>query len=605
MARIDVPFVVEKQHITQPSKVELMSGGRNHFYATFNLCDTWEDIFNIKAVFYRDDISVLMSLTEGEDGLECVIPWEVMTEKGAFEVGIFGDDRLLTNLVYVKVGQGCMSEGNEPTPPTPDWFSETDKKIEDLSNNLDVPKEGGIETLSYSMAFTVMNINPSKKTYTLDSVEGLEVGDVYSVHLLSYYKDNPTHDYNIQGEDVGKITNIEGNVVTVDVFFDTVYGLPLITLTEEMLQERIEKDGYDKEFNTFKINAKPLVGTRKIGDGCYAGGIKTKTLSKGGFSHGIDCETYGSFGSTMNRETKAAYCANARNYNTHAKGHFSNADGYVTIAGSERQNVNGQFNIEDTEGKYSNIVGNGKSDAERSNSHTLDWEGNAWYAGNLRVGKDESLVVSQNFLAELLLAFGIGTGVSISSNTRIEIEDYANKAYTDKGHDLYALGMSIVKSNAQASGGKFLHVYAYKLGHVDRIVHKTFVSIPIIISESGSYDISSVIHYQQDGYRSKVHIFIDESEIIVNDGSYTKDISNLDNDIKEDDFTGSTHRMCQYDAKSVYLGRGLHLLKFQVDPIILYGDGVTSGINFGTQASLDYIEFTKIQDDVPGGANTN
>lgn len=34
-------------------------------------------------------------------------------------------------------------------------------------------------------------------------------------------------------------------------------------------------------------------------------------------------------------------------------------------------------------GKYAHIVGNGESDSARSNAHTLDWDGNAWYAGSV------------------------------------------------------------------------------------------------------------------------------------------------------------------------------------------------------------------------------
>ena len=40
----------------------------------------------------------------------------------------------------------------------------------------------------------------------------------------------------------------------------------------------------------------------------------------------------------------------------------------------------------DSKGQYSTIVGNGTSDTERSNAYTLDWEGNAWFAGNVYVG---------------------------------------------------------------------------------------------------------------------------------------------------------------------------------------------------------------------------
>ena len=34
-------------------------------------------------------------------------------------------------------------------------------------------------------------------------------------------------------------------------------------------------------------------------------------------------------------------------------------------------------------GKYAHVVGNGFSNKARSNAHTLDWEGNAWYAGSV------------------------------------------------------------------------------------------------------------------------------------------------------------------------------------------------------------------------------
>ena len=33
--------------------------------------------------------------------------------------------------------------------------------------------------------------------------------------------------------------------------------------------------------------------------------------------------------------------------------------------------------------KYAHIVGNGESNSARSNAHTLDWDGNAWFAGTV------------------------------------------------------------------------------------------------------------------------------------------------------------------------------------------------------------------------------
>ena len=39
--------------------------------------------------------------------------------------------------------------------------------------------------------------------------------------------------------------------------------------------------------------------------------------------------------------------------------------------------------MEDADSRYLHIVGNGDDDANRSNAHTLDWAGNAWFAGSV------------------------------------------------------------------------------------------------------------------------------------------------------------------------------------------------------------------------------
>lgn len=87
-----------------------------------------------------------------------------------------------------------------------------------------------------------------------------------------------------------------------------------------------------------------------------------------------------------------------------ALGKHSHVEGQSNIANSISQHVQGEFNIADTEGDastrgtYSHIVGNGTSNSKRSNAHTLDWSGNAWFAGDVYVGstsgtnKDEGSV---------------------------------------------------------------------------------------------------------------------------------------------------------------------------------------------------------------------
>ncbi len=75
--------------------------------------------------------------------------------------------------------------------------------------------------------------------------------------------------------------------------------------------------------------------------------------------------------------------SHAEGTNTRATGEHSHAEGFNTVAASRRQHVEGSYNALDKDHKYAHIVGNGTDGSNRSNAHTLDWDGNAWFAGNV------------------------------------------------------------------------------------------------------------------------------------------------------------------------------------------------------------------------------
>ena len=78
--------------------------------------------------------------------------------------------------------------------------------------------------------------------------------------------------------------------------------------------------------------------------------------------------------------------AHAENINTLAGGIASHAEGNGTRASGDAQHAQGKYNVIDSQNTYAHIVGNGTADNARSNAHTLDWDGNAWFKGNIRVG---------------------------------------------------------------------------------------------------------------------------------------------------------------------------------------------------------------------------
>ena len=82
-------------------------------------------------------------------------------------------------------------------------------------------------------------------------------------------------------------------------------------------------------------------------------------------------------------------------WGTQANGAESHAEGFETIANGDMQHVEGKYNVIDVDNKYQSIVGGGTSEAARKNIYTLDWSGNAWFAGDVTIGDDSSTLAKE------------------------------------------------------------------------------------------------------------------------------------------------------------------------------------------------------------------
>ena len=228
--------------------------------------------------------------------------------------------------------------------------------------------------------------------YELDSVDGLSVGDEYSVHVC--YKSGTGHGSSEQVENYGKITAIEGNRVYVDKVFCNGEFQPY--------------DSYEEysEANVFRIISKPDVGTRLIGKHSHTGGRNSATHSQGGVSFGNGNKAHGSWSGTIGRALKAAYAAFAINSGNEALGQCSFAGGDRNVVEEQArcgvglgmgnivrlayELIHGEYAKLDepdatngNRGKYLHKVGNGTDDAHRSDAYTLDREGNGVFAGDV------------------------------------------------------------------------------------------------------------------------------------------------------------------------------------------------------------------------------
>lgn len=179
-------------------------------------------------------------------------------------------------------------------------------------------------------------------------------------------------------------------------------------------------EGYYAKSSAEKSHAEGY-DTYAQGEGSHAEGYRTQAT--GEYSH---AEGWSSSTSTSAKYSHAeGYDTSAYGENSHSEGYKtetrsinSHAEGRGTKASSSDQHVQGRYNIADENEEYAHIVGNGQPDYSdnfpelnpiRSNIHTLTWEGEGWFAGDVYVGstsgtnKDEGSkkLVTENELTSL------------------------------------------------------------------------------------------------------------------------------------------------------------------------------------------------------------
>lgn len=132
--------------------------------------------------------------------------------------------------------------------------------------------------------------------------------------------------------------------------------------------------------------------TKASGEHSHAEGKYTIAGGDSSHSEGYESEASGIASHTEGYNSVASnFYSHAEGNNTTASGHTSHAEGLYTIASSDNQHVQGKYNVEDAANEYAHIVGGGSSITDRKNIYTLDWSGNAVYAGDVTNGNGVSM----------------------------------------------------------------------------------------------------------------------------------------------------------------------------------------------------------------------
>lgn len=200
------------------------------------------------------------------------------------------------------------------------------------------------------------------------------------------------------------------------------------------------------------------VGTKASGGGAHAEGKQTEAKGTQAHAEGLKSKAYSTAGHAEGFQTQAGVtpgnaevtgdtsCAHAEGNNTKAYAFASHAEGQGTIATSSAQHAQGRYNVEDKDNKYAHIVGNGTA-TNRKNIHTLDWNGNGWFAKDVYVGgtgqddpKAEKLVKSSELVgfaktSDLKMKL-VATGTYDTTATNKDTIRFSNRLETGKNYQI-------------------------------------------------------------------------------------------------------------------------------------------------------------------------
>ena len=394
----------------------------------------------------------------------------------------------------------------------------------------------GKNSIAGSKCFNITAFDNTNKSYTLDSVEGLEVGDVYSLKLDNNY------------DNKGTITAINGNVVTVSDYQGdettatvryfrvplkptcgtTDFGLNAVALGENCISagDNSFTAGYGNlasgrySFATGFCTEATFAGyaegrfSKALATDTHAEGQRTKVTGIAGHSEGRQTEVSADFGHSEGSNTKVkarsghsegeqtevggiaghaegsntkanAWAAHSEGEQTEANRADSHAQGKGTIANSLIQDVMGRYNIPDSNNKYAHIVGNGASNTARSNCHTLDWDGNGWYAGDVENGSGDKLSEKANAVdllnkADKNIAFTDIIRITTDSGTTLSWDTYDEiKSITKDG--VYLVNIVANGTNAESwreckNSSAILFVSSYTEAEVVTVTQTLFTA---------------------------------------------------------------------------------------------------------------------------------
>lgn len=268
-----------------------------------------------------------------------------------------------------------------------------------------------------------------------------------STNVLSRYNGTAWKPITVSSDDVAVLS--DGNKISLTNYLNTQIAALAegIDTKQDKLKFYSEVSGSTPSATisvaNIKLSGKVAEGSGTTASGIYSHAEGNNTKASGYVSHAEGFLT-----------TASGNYSHAEGIGTTASGDYSHAEGFHTTASRSYQHVQGIGNIEDSNNKYADIIGNGSyyggDEITRSNAATVSWDGISWSQTDVRAGGTDQDNATYSLIA---LAEGIDT-------KQDKLKFYSEVDKSDDTSSTAEASKLTLKTSASQYGGSEINLIA-------------------------------------------------------------------------------------------------------------------------------------------------
>lgn len=191
----------------------------------------------------------------------------------------------------------------------------------------------------------------------------------------------------------------------------------------------------------------------------------------------------------------AAHAEGQDNQAVSANSHVEGRGNLIANLNNTETHIQGRYALQDLNGDYAHIVGNGTNSAQ-SNAHTIDWSGNAWFAGDVKVGgtgyadSSADTLVKKSYVDNMSMRLPYRMGYT-------QFSDLTLPQHSSEGSETFSFPLPSEYTGADT---KVLQTYIYGASGGGYFNDTHYFTHAYISEIMGSYNIMIEVYYGANQY---------------------------------------------------------------------------------------------------------